>query len=78
MRKALKKARKQKGLKVSDIAKMLNVTESFYYKVEKGIRNPNMDKAKEIADIVGGTVDELFFSNELDETSNGSPPAEAV
>jgi putative transcriptional regulator len=70
MRTLLIEKRKAKDLTVADMAKLLDKSSSFYYKIEAGIRNPNITTAKQIADIVGGTVDELFFDNILDSSSN--------
>lgn len=69
MREALKKARKAKGYTVEDVAKLVDISASFYYKLEKGIRDPIMEKAKRIADLLGGTVDDLFFVKKMDKTS---------
>ena len=70
MRTLLIEKRKAKDLTVADMAKLLDKSRSFYYKIEAGIRNPNITTAKQIADIVGGTVDELFFDNNLDNSSS--------
>lgn len=61
MRKMLICTRKQKGLTVDKIASDLGISASFYYKIEKGVRNPTITLAKRIAQIFGKTVDELFF-----------------
>lgn len=70
MRTKLKQARTAKGFTVADVAARLNKSRSFYYKIEAGLRNPTIDTAKRIADILGSTVDELFFSPRLDESSS--------
>lgn len=70
MRTRLKETRKAKGLTVADMAARLKVSRSFYYKIEAGIRNPTIDTAKEIADMLGSTVDELFFNPRLDDSSS--------
>lgn len=64
MRKALKEARKKKGLKPQDMADKLNISLSFYYKIESGTRNPTIIKAKEIADILDKGIEEIFFKDE--------------
>lgn len=69
MREALKKARRAKGYSVADVARMVDISASFYYKMEKGVRDPIMEKAKRIADLLDGTVDELFFVKALDKKS---------
>lgn len=52
------------------MAKRLNISASFYYKIERGTRNPTIELAKAIANILDKTVDELFFANDLDVSSN--------
>ncbi|MEL7566451.1 MAG: helix-turn-helix transcriptional regulator [Dehalobacterium sp.] len=69
MRKVLKDIRKKKGYSVDYMANSLNVSKSFYYKIESGLRNPTMETAKKIADILTCTVDQLFFVHHLDKTS---------
>jgi putative transcriptional regulator len=66
----LKKKRESNGLNVAELAEKAGISKWYYYKIEAGTRNPTMDQAKRIADILGETVDELFFANVLDETSN--------
>ncbi|WFD08749.1 helix-turn-helix transcriptional regulator [Tepidibacter hydrothermalis] len=70
MRIKLKELRKKSGLKVAQISCQLNISSSFYYKIERGIRNPNINLAKKISDLFNEPVEELFFNNEMDESSN--------
>ena len=69
MRILLVEKRKAKKLNVADMAKKLDISRSFYYKIEAGIRNPTISTAKQIADILDSTVDELFFNDKLDDSS---------
>ncbi|HWP97092.1 MAG TPA: helix-turn-helix domain-containing protein [Syntrophomonadaceae bacterium] len=64
MRKALKEARAAKGLSVSELAGMLGVSPSIYYKWESGSRAPLLENARHIACILGKTIEELFFAYE--------------
>ncbi len=68
-RKVLKQFRKKKGLSVQEIADLIGVSASFYYKIEQGIRDPIMEKAQKIAQVLESTVDELFFNTKLDDSS---------
>jgi len=72
MRRKLKNVRRTLGLDVSTVANKLGISESYYYKIEAGIRNPNMDLAKRLANLYGSSIEELFFSQELDTTSNNN------
>ena len=70
MRSNLKKLRKKHNLSVSDIARKLEISTSFYYKIESGDRNPTMLLAKQICNIIHTNVDEIFFDSSLDGESN--------
>jgi putative transcriptional regulator len=69
MRREFKLARIEKGLSIKKLAEILNISASFCYKIEQGIRNPTMVLAKQFADTLGSTVDILFFTSKLDKTS---------
>jgi putative transcriptional regulator len=71
MRQSLREAREGKGFTVTQMAQASGISASFYYKIEQGIRNPTMSLAKKLADLLGRSVDDLFFAQELDETSRG-------
>jgi putative transcriptional regulator len=70
MRVKLKRSRIDKGLSVPDMAGKLDISASFYYKIENGDRNPTMELAKRIADIFNSSLDDLFFACLLDDSSN--------
>lgn len=72
MRMMLKNTRLAKKISVSEMARRLNISTSFYYKIEQGSRNPTISLAKDIADILGCTMDELFCTNALDDSSSKS------
>ncbi|MDK2830119.1 MAG: putative transcriptional regulator [Clostridium butyricum] len=63
------KTRKSNGLKVKDIANLLGISISHYYKIEEGIRNPNLETSIKLSQILGCTIEELFFDDKLDKTS---------
>lgn len=65
----LKTARIKKGITVEEMARKLQMSTSYYYKIEQGVRIPNIYIAKRIAELLGGTIDELFFGNYLDKSS---------
>jgi putative transcriptional regulator len=70
MRMNLKNLRISSNLSVPVIAKELGISASFYYKIESGVRNPTISLAKNICDIMGGNINEIFFTLRIDETSN--------
>jgi transcriptional regulator with XRE-family HTH domain len=59
----LKELRLAKGLKQSDMAKLLGVAKSTYSMYESGLRTPTIPKAKEIAKILDVSVDYLLGTN---------------
>ncbi|SFE50833.1 putative transcriptional regulator [Lentibacillus persicus] len=67
MRTNLRNIRLNQGYKdVVEIANSVGISTSYYYKIEQGKRNPGIDLAKRIADVLNHTVDELFFDQSLD------------
>lgn len=70
MRVYLKELRMNKNLSVEQMAQLLNISQSHYYKIESGVRNPNFLLAGKIASLFDCSVDEIFFGNELDKMSN--------
>ncbi|MFB4260469.1 helix-turn-helix transcriptional regulator [Shouchella clausii] len=63
-------ARKEKNLSPRQIAEMLNISMSYYYKIERGTRNPGLYLAKDISSILGQSVDDLFIEDQLPALSN--------
>ncbi|MBV4420303.1 helix-turn-helix transcriptional regulator [Clostridium tyrobutyricum] len=70
MRKNLRKCRLNKKLSVEDISQVLNISKSYYYKIESGLRNPTMILAKQMANLLEEDIEFLFFNNNLDKMSN--------
>lgn len=70
MRISLKAARIEKELSVAEIARALNVSPAVYYKWEDGTRAPLIENARQVAALLGKSIEDLFFDDELDETSN--------
>jgi putative transcriptional regulator len=60
MCKKLKNIRLEHDLTVKDVAELLNISASFYYKLEQGTRNPTLKLAKEIAILYGVNLEVLF------------------
>lgn len=69
MREKLKEIRLSKNLSVQEVATNLEISASHYYKIEAGIRSPNFKLAGRFAKFFDSNVDELFFEDDLDETS---------
>ena len=69
MRCLMRQAREDQGLTVNQVAVMLGISASFYYKIEQGMRNPTILLAKRIAELLGKGVDQLFFAHSLDTES---------
>lgn len=69
MRKKLKHLRETRNLSVSEVAQEIGISESHYYKIESGLRNPKFTLAGKLARFFETNVDELFFEEDLDESS---------
>ncbi|MGE5633313.1 MAG: helix-turn-helix transcriptional regulator [Caulobacteraceae bacterium] len=71
MRSELRKARINSGFTVEELAGIVGISISFYYKLESGQRNPTIALAGRLAKILGNKVELLFFNDNMDKTSNG-------
>lgn len=69
MRLHLQNIRRSKNISVGEMVRQLKISKSYYYKIERGVRNPTLALAKKIAEILGESVDNIFFTNDLDDTS---------
>lgn len=65
IRNNLKDARESKRYSVEEMAERLQISESYYYKIEQGTRNPTLGLAQQIADILGESVERLFFNSRI-------------
>ena len=62
----LRPIRKAQGLTCEDMAKALGLaTKSAYSKKELGHTKFSLDDAKKISDLLGKSVDEIFFEDEV-------------
>jgi len=68
MRSNLKMLREKNGLTVKEIADLLGISESFYYKIESGIRNPTINLARDISNLFGKNINYIFFNEILDDS----------
>jgi len=70
VRRNLRQQRIAKGYTdVEKFAKKVGISASYYYKIEQGKRTPGIILAKKIADTLNQTVDEIFFEQQLDDSS---------
>ncbi len=53
--------REGKGLTVGQMAAKLAISQSYYYKIESGIRNPTHEIIKRFKEVFRVSVDEIFF-----------------
>lgn len=68
MRKKLIHLRKTKGLTVNEVADKLNISSSFYYKIENGNRTPSFNKSLDIKKFFDYYNDDIFH-NDLEKDS---------
>lgn len=62
-------ARKSLKLKPKEMADKLGISVSYYYKFERGTRDPNLYIAKDISSILGEPIEILFLENRLPASS---------
>lgn len=65
MNKKLKAFRNFKELTQEDTAKLLGISPHTYFNKETGKSAFTIDEAKKLTDILGVTVDEIFFNDEV-------------
>lgn len=67
-RKWLKEIREQKNMTQLEFSELLNIPVTTYASWEQGVRNPSIDKAKDVSEILG--IDwTIFFEHKLLEMS---------
>ena len=65
----LKKLRKEKNYALNDMAKLLNISKTFYWQLESEKRRLSYDMAIKIADIFSLKPDDLFYDAFKDKRS---------
>lgn len=60
---SFKSAREQSGLKITDVMKVLGVTDSAVYQWESGYTKPDIDKLPVMAELYGCSINELLEGN---------------
>ena len=50
------------------LAKIVGVSHAIIYMIENGDRNPSMKLAKKIADVLGKSIEEIFFDEKCNKT----------
>lgn len=53
--------RKKLGLTQGQLAEKASISRSYYTNIEKGRKEPSMNVAKCIADVLKTTIDKIFF-----------------
>ena len=56
----IREFRKRKGLRQTDLARMVGIFQSELPEIERGIRKPSVYLAKKIAKALGVSLDDLF------------------
>lgn len=74
MRKKLIEKRKSKKFTQRKMAEKLGISLSFYIKIEQDKRNPGLELAQKIAELLDSTVDELFFHHKRHTECHGVIP----
>ena len=58
----LREYRTEGNYRQKDLAKKIGVTRQAYGFYESGMAKPPLDKAKKLADIIGVSIEDIFFS----------------
>ena len=58
----IREFRKKKGLRQTDLARLVGIFQSELSEIERGIRKPSVYLAKKIAKALGVSLDDLFSS----------------
>jgi len=56
----IREFRKKRGLRQTDLAKLVGIFQSELSEIERGIRKPSVYLAKKIAKALGVSLDDLF------------------
>ena len=69
VRTQLIKARKEAGLRQWQIAETVGIDRSFYSRIERGTRNPSLEVALKIAEVLNKDVTEIFLSSDVSKSN---------
>lgn len=58
------------GLKHHEVAKKANISRPYYTNIESGNKDPSLRVARQIAEALGTTVDEIFFNDTVPQRNN--------
>lgn len=65
MRTVLIELRKKAGLTQEQMARLIGIDRGFYAHIEKGRRTPSLPVALRIAQILGRSVEEIFWASDV-------------
>lgn len=72
----IKKRRAAMGLSQEEMAERLNISYSYYVKIENAVQTPSLDVMKNIASTMDLSLDKLIFQRE--ESEDSSPDTKAL
>lgn len=61
----LKQLREERGVKQKFIAEQLGITPNYYSQIENGHRFPQVEHLLKLRNILGVTLDEIFFKGKI-------------
>lgn len=56
----IRRIREEKGMRQVELAKKVQITQSMLCQIERGTKNPSLQIGREIAQILGCDIEELF------------------
>ncbi len=69
MNSKIKHFRENLGLTPEDMAEKLEISASYYYKLESGLRTPSFKVLQKYKAAFGANLDSIFFEQNVDESS---------
>lgn len=61
----LKAARARNGMTQIEISEIIGMSNVTYSRKESGLREFSLSEAKHISDVLGGTIESIFFASEV-------------
>ena len=67
----VKEIRLRDSIKRADLADLLDVTDNYLYRLEKGLKQPSLNLIRRVSEIIGVPVEDLFHEHSPPEATDG-------
>jgi putative transcriptional regulator len=72
MRNNLRHVRQSLNITGKGLAQMVNVSHSMIYMIESGTKNPSIQLAFRISEVLGKSIEDIFLPNIVTDSDNNS------